>query len=67
MRRLNNTKQMMKCGLYINDLALHDSTRAAVLAGSQQSNQLSAALQKVTQLIVGLENKTPWKKPHNVR
>ena len=54
---LRNVKQMLSCGLYINDLSLHDSTRAAVLAGSQQSNQLEQELQKVTNELLPQSNK----------
>ncbi|XP_063724279.1 soluble guanylate cyclase 88E-like, partial [Symsagittifera roscoffensis] len=53
---LTNVKQMMKCCLYINDLSLHDSTRAAVLAGSQQNNQLAAALQKAKEQSASLQD-----------
>lgn len=38
---------MLKTGLFINDLSMHDSSRDLVLAGTQQSAELKMALDRV--------------------
>ncbi|XP_070567798.1 soluble guanylate cyclase 88E-like [Ptychodera flava] len=39
-----NLEAMFRTGIFINDLSLHDSSRALALVGSQQSAQLKLAL-----------------------
>lgn len=38
---------MIKMGVYVNDLNLHDSSRELILAGTQQSAELQLALDQV--------------------
>lgn len=39
---------MIKMGVYVNDLNLHDSSRELILAGTQQSAELQLALDQVS-------------------
>ncbi|XP_056300662.1 soluble guanylate cyclase 88E-like [Pseudoliparis swirei] len=52
---IETVDDMIKMGVYVNDLNLHDSSRELILAGTQQSAELQLALdqeqQKYTQLI----------------
>ena len=47
-RRLPDITTMLKTGLFINDLSMHDSSRDLVLAGTQQSAELKMALDRVS-------------------
>lgn len=44
MRDLNT---MVRTGLYVNDLSMHDFSRDMVLAGQQQSAELKMAFEQV--------------------
>lgn len=46
--RMSHLPQMYKSGLFINDFALHDSSRDLVLASTQQSAELKLLLHQVT-------------------
>ncbi|GCB84200.1 hypothetical protein scyTo_0024709 [Scyliorhinus torazame] len=47
---IETVEDMIKMGVYVNDLNLHDSSRELILAGTQQSAELQLALdQPVTQ------------------
>ena len=45
---------MLKVGLYLNDLSLHDASRDLVLAGNQKSAELKLALDQVGYNIITL-------------
>lgn len=45
--RMANLRQMYKTGLFINDFALHDSSRDLVLASTQQAAELKLLLDQV--------------------
>ena len=49
---LENIDAMINTGLFINDLAMHDSSRDLVLAGTQQSAELKLALDQVTKTMI---------------
>lgn len=44
---LRDISSMQSCGLYLNDLSMHDSSRDLVLSGEQQSAELKSALEQV--------------------
>ncbi|CAB1431144.1 unnamed protein product [Pleuronectes platessa] len=52
---IETVEDMIKMGVYVNDLNLHDSSRELILAGTQQSAELQLALdqeqQKYAQLM----------------
>lgn len=50
---IETVEDMIKMGVYVNDLNLHDSSRELILAGTQQSAELQLALDQV-------EKKQPW-------
>ena len=41
---------MMRLGLYMNDLSLHDMSREMVLSGIKPMHQLEKTLEKVSEL-----------------
>ncbi|XP_037640570.1 soluble guanylate cyclase gcy-31-like [Sebastes umbrosus] len=53
---IETVEDMIKMGVYVNDLNLHDSSRELILAGTQQSAELQLALdqeqQKYAQLML---------------
>lgn len=44
---IETVEDMIKMGVYVNDLNLHDSSRELILAGTQQSAELQLALDQV--------------------
>lgn len=44
---MENLEQMYKSGLYLNDMALHDSSRELMLAGTQQKAEIKLLLDQV--------------------
>ena len=44
---MRDLQSMRKAGLYLNDLALHDSSRDLVLAATQQQAEMKMALDQV--------------------
>lgn len=46
-RSIETVEDMIKMGVYVNDLNLHDSSRELILAGTQQSAELQLALDQV--------------------
>ncbi len=48
-------EDMIKMGVYVNDLNLHDSSRELILAGTQQSAELQLALDQVK-----IESSVSW-------
>lgn len=46
---IETVEDMIKMGVYVNDLNLHDSSRELILAGTQQSAELQLALDQVKQ------------------
>lgn len=44
---MDSPEDLYQCGIFINDLAMHDSTREYILAGSQQNPELNLALNQV--------------------
>ncbi|BHF57661.1 hypothetical protein SprV_0100060400 [Sparganum proliferum] len=49
--RLRNVEQMRMCGLFLNDLGLHDFSRDMVFVGEQESTQLKLSLDSELYLI----------------
>lgn len=47
MCSIETVEDMIKMGVYVNDLNLHDSSRELILAGTQQSAELQLALDQV--------------------
>lgn len=47
MYSIETVEDMIKMGVYVNDLNLHDSSRELILAGTQQSAELQLALDQV--------------------
>jgi hypothetical protein len=47
MYRMDSPEDLYQSGIFINDLATHDSRREYILAGSQQNPELSIALDQV--------------------
>lgn len=47
-RSIETVEDMIKMGVYVNDLNLHDSSRELILAGTQQSAELQLALDQVS-------------------
>lgn len=47
LRSIETVEDMIKMGVYVNDLNLHDSSRELILAGTQQSAELQLALDQV--------------------
>lgn len=45
--RMDSPEDLYQTGIFINDLAMHDSTREYILAGSQQNPELNLALNQV--------------------
>jgi 2-succinyl-5-enolpyruvyl-6-hydroxy-3-cyclohexene-1-carboxylate synthase len=45
---IETVEDMIKMGVYVNDLNLHDSSRELILAGTQQSAELQLALDQVS-------------------
>lgn len=50
LRSIETVEDMIKMGVYVNDLNLHDSSRELILAGTQQSAELQLALDQVKRL-----------------
>lgn len=50
---------MIKMGVYVNDLNLHDSSRELILAGTQQSAELQLALDQVSHRRRGAPHQRP--------
>lgn len=48
VRSIETVEDMIKMGVYVNDLNLHDSSRELILAGTQQSAELQLALDQVS-------------------
>ena len=48
--RMGGTEEMMRLGLYMNDLSLHDMSREMVLSGIKPMHQLEKTLEKVSEL-----------------
>ena len=48
--RIGGTGEMMRLGLYMNDLSLHDMSREMVLSGIKPMHQLEKTLEKVSEL-----------------
>ena len=48
--RMENLDRMFELGIYITDLSMHDVSRDLILVGTQQSNELSSALEQVRQI-----------------
>ena len=44
---MDSPEEMYQANVYIGDLALHDSNREYILAGTQQHPELSLALNQV--------------------
>ena len=44
---MDSPEELYESGIYINDLAMHDSSRDYILAGSQQNPELTLALEQV--------------------
>lgn len=44
---LDNLQQMRKMGMFINDFAMHDSSRDLVLSGTQQAAEIKLLLDQV--------------------
>lgn len=51
LRSIETVEDMIKMGVYVNDLNLHDSSRELILAGTQQSAELQLALDQVSHRI----------------
>lgn len=47
LHSIETVEDMIKMGVYVNDLNLHDSSRELILAGTQQSAELQLALDQV--------------------
>ena len=45
---MQNLKQLYHSSLFINDFAMHDSSRDLILANTQQAAELRLLLSKVT-------------------
>lgn len=54
--RIETVEDMIKMGVYVNDLNLHDSSRELILAGTQQSAELQLALDQVNPKPPGREH-----------
>uniref|UniRef100_UPI00398EF35B soluble guanylate cyclase 88E-like n=1 Tax=Pristiophorus japonicus TaxID=55135 RepID=UPI00398EF35B len=52
---IETVEDMIKMGVYINDLNLHDSSRELILAGTQQSAELQLALDQEQQKYAQLQ------------
>src|SRR4051794_36558352 len=48
--RMYNLRQMFETGLFINDFAMHDSSRDIVLTSTQQAAELKLLLDQVSSL-----------------
>lgn len=53
---IETVEDMIKMGVYVNDLNLHDSSRELILAGTQQSAELQLALDQVNPQPAGREH-----------
>lgn len=49
---IETVEDMIKMGVYVNDLNLHDSSRELILAGTQQSAELQLALDQVESIVL---------------
>ena len=49
---MDSPEELYQAGIFINDLAMHDSTRDYILAGSQQNPELTLALNQVYILLI---------------
>lgn len=54
---IETVEDMIKMGVYVNDLNLHDSSRELILAGTQQSAELQLALDQVNPQPPGREHR----------
>uniref|UniRef100_A0A673N2W1 guanylate cyclase n=1 Tax=Sinocyclocheilus rhinocerous TaxID=307959 RepID=A0A673N2W1_9TELE len=52
---IETVEDMIKMGVYVNDLNLHDSSRELILAGTQQSAELQLALDQLQEIIKKLD------------
>ncbi|KAG7271652.1 hypothetical protein CRUP_033976, partial [Coryphaenoides rupestris] len=52
---IETVEDMIKMGVYVNDLNLHDSSRELILAGTQQSAELQLALDQEQQKYAQLQ------------
>ncbi len=55
---IETVEDMIKMGVYVNDLNLHDSSRELILAGTQQSAELQLALDHVIAALMPPSSKT---------
>ncbi|XP_069796341.1 soluble guanylate cyclase 88E-like isoform X2 [Narcine bancroftii] len=53
--KIETVEDMIKMGVYVNDLNLHDSSRELILAGTQQSAELQLALDQEQQKYAQLQ------------
>ena len=44
---MDSPEDLYQSGIFINDIAMHDSTREYILAGSQKNPELAIALNQV--------------------
>ena len=67
-----NLNQMYKSGLFINDFALHDSSRDLVLASTQQAAELKLLLHQVCRVLIvywlisGSTKESEYERQHEV-
>ncbi|XP_076137392.1 soluble guanylate cyclase gcy-31-like, partial [Alosa pseudoharengus] len=55
LQSIETVEDMIKMGVYVNDLNLHDSSRELILAGTQQSAELQLALDQEQQKYAQLQ------------
>ncbi len=65
--RMDSPEGLYESGIFINDLAMYDSSRDIILAGSQKDPELKIALSQVSQLStlfqVGVVMTSSWFSP----
>ena len=49
--RMDSPEDLYESGLFINDLAMYDSSRDSILAGSQKDPELKIALSQVMHVL----------------
>lgn len=52
---MDSPEDLYETGIYINDLAMHDSSRDIILAGSQKDPELNLALNQVSMFAAALQ------------